>query len=78
MIHMGQILCRDIEKLYEENLGVGFRIKVTGSCLLQTNCMTFLIYSENKAELFPYLSNAVAKEIQYKVVVLTVNERGWS
>ena len=36
--------------------------------------MTFLRYSKNKADLFPYWSNAVLKEIQDEVVVSTVNE----
>ena len=35
--------------------------------------MTFLRCSKNKAELFPYLSNAVVKETQGKVAVSTVN-----
>ena len=53
-----------------ENRGVGVRRKVTGNWLLPTNWMTFLRYSENKAELFTYLSSVIAKEIKYKVVVL--------
>ena len=57
-----------------EKRGVGFRRKVTGNGLLPTNWITFLRCSENKAELFPYLSNVVGKEIQDKVVVSTVNE----
>ena len=36
--------------------------------------MTFLRCVENKAELFPYLSNVVVEEIQDKVVVSAVNE----
>ena len=57
-----------------EKHGTGVRRKITGNCLLPTNCMTFLRCSKNKAELFPYLSNVVVKEIQDKVVVSTVNE----
>ena len=34
--------------------------------------MTFLRCSKKKAELFPYLLNAVVKEMQDKVVVSTV------
>ena len=42
---------------------IGVYTKITGNCLLPTNWMTFL-----------NLSNVVIKEIQDKVVVLTVNE----
>ena len=57
-----------------EKRGVGVRKKVTGNCLFSTSWMTFLKCSENKGELFPYLSNVVVKEMQDKVVVSTVNE----
>ena len=57
-----------------EKRGVGDRRKVTGNCLLHTNWMTLLRYSENKAELLPYLLNVIVKKIQDKVVVSTVNE----
>ena len=46
-----------------EKRGVGVRRKITGNCLLPTNWMTFLKCSENKAELSPYLSNIIVKEI---------------
>ena len=57
-----------------EKRGVGVRRKVTGNCLLPTNWMAFLRCSENRAKLFPYLSNVVVKKIQDKGVVLTANE----
>ena len=50
------------------------REKVAGNCLLPRNWMTFLRCSENRAKLFPYLSNVVVTKIQDKGVVLTANE----
>ena len=41
--------------------GVGVRRKVTDKCFFTTNWMTLLKRSENKAELFPYLSNVAVK-----------------
>ena len=58
----------------KKNRGAGVCRKVTGNCLIPTNWMTFLKCSENKAELFPYLSNMVVKEIQDRVVKSTVNK----
>ena len=52
--------------------GVGIRRKVTDNWLLPKCLMTFLRYSENKPELFPYLLNVIVIEIQNKVVVSTL------
>ena len=73
-LSMGWILRREFEKLYKKNCGAGVCRKVTGNCLVPTNLMTFLKCSEHKAELFPYLSNIVVKEIQDRVVKSTVNK----
>ena len=56
------------------NRGAGVRRKVTGNSLLSENWKTFLRCSENKAELFPFLSNIVVEKINHKVVISTVNE----
>ena len=58
----------------KEELEGGIHRRVTGNCLLPTNCMSFLRNNENKAGLFPYSSNATAKVMWGKVVVSIVNE----
>ena len=63
---MDLVSCRyfaqSLKNYAREKREVGIRRKVTGSCLLPTNWMTFLRYSENKAELFSYLSIVDVKE----------------
>ena len=67
-------LAESLKNCTREKYGVGVLRKVTGHYLIPTNLITFLRCSENKAWLFPYLSNVVVKEMQDKVVVSTVNE----
>ena len=67
-------LPESLKNCTREKHGVGVLRKVTGNCLLPTNWITFLRCGENKAELFPYLSKVVVKEMQDKVVVSTENE----
>ena len=52
-----------------EKLGVGVFKKVAGNCHLPTNWITSLRSCDKEAELLPYLSNIVVKEIQDKAVV---------
>ena len=54
--------------------GVGIRRKVTSKGLLPSNWKTFLRCNENKAELFPFLSNILVSEISNKFIVATCNE----
>jgi hypothetical protein len=48
-----------------ENRGEGIRRKVTDTGLLPKNWMTFLRCSENKKELFPYLTKVATQTISH-------------
>ena len=54
--------------------GAGIRRKFTSNGILPGNWATFLQCSENKAELFPFLSNMVVLEMSHKLVVATNND----
>ena len=57
------------------NRGTGVRQKVTENGILPSNWKTFLRCSENKKELFPFLSkNAIDRLKDYKIVVATTDE----
>ena len=57
------------------NRGAGVRRKVTENGILPSNWKTFLRCSENKKELFPFLSkNTIDGLKDYKIVVATTDE----
>ena len=54
--------------------GTGVRRKVSGNGVLPNNWQTFLRCSENKSELFPFLSKLLVSQVQEKLVVATDDE----
>ena len=57
------------------NRGAGVRRKVTENGILPSNWKPFLRCSENKKELFPFLSkNTIDRLKDYKIVVATTDE----
>ena len=54
--------------------GAGVRRKVSGNGVLPNNWQTFLRCSENKSELFPFLSKLLVSHVQEKLVVATDDE----
>ena len=54
--------------------GAGVRRKVSGNGVLPNNWQTFLRCSENKSELFPFLSKLLVSHVQEKLGVTTDDE----
>ena len=59
----------------QEKRGLGVRRKVTNNGLLPGNWATFLRCSENKAELFPFLSEVAITNISHKLLLATANDK---
>ena len=64
-----------LKKSTRSNRGAGIRLRVTGNGLLPKDWLSFLRCSENKKELFPYISQQIIDQADTtKLLITTFNE----
>ena len=64
-----------LKKSTRSNRGAGIRLRVTGNGLLPKDWLSFLRCSENKKEIFPYISQQIIDQADTtKLLITTLNE----